>query len=92
MSVYWEAIGAAVWYVHVRTVKGDDLWLSMANGEGPTVSIALDFKPLPELMDPVLALVEAALLPYGARPHWAKHFLMSPEQFWHRYPRLAEFR
>jgi len=37
----------------------------------------------------VLPKIERALAPFGARPHWAKLFVDSPQT---RYPKLPEFR
>uniref|UniRef100_A0A183C1Q2 FAD-binding PCMH-type domain-containing protein n=1 Tax=Globodera pallida TaxID=36090 RepID=A0A183C1Q2_GLOPA len=78
----------------IRTVKGDDLWMSMHNGNKPMVAIHfnwLDSKT--SVVNPVLSQVEQVLAKFGARPHWGKHFTMDPKQFLKRsYPRLDDFR
>jgi alditol oxidase len=40
----------------------------------------------------VLPQIEAALEPFGARPHWGKLFTLAPERLQSRYARLAEFK
>uniref|UniRef100_A0A914HZF8 FAD-binding PCMH-type domain-containing protein n=1 Tax=Globodera rostochiensis TaxID=31243 RepID=A0A914HZF8_GLORO len=78
----------------IRTVKGDDLWMSMHNGHKQMVAIHfnwLDNKT--SAVNPVLLQVEQVLAKFGARPHWGKHFTMDPKQFLKRsYPRLDDFR
>jgi xylitol oxidase len=37
-------------------------------------------------------MIEAALAPFEARPHWAKLFTMSPERLQSLYEKLPEFR
>ncbi len=75
----------------IRTVAGDNLWLSPCYGRE---SLAIHFTWLPdiEVVRPVVEAVEAALSPFGARPHWGKVFAMEPERVADLYPRLADFR
>lgn len=75
----------------VRTVAGDDLWLSPAYGRAST---AFHFTWLPDLaaVAPVLAEVEAALRPLGARPHWGKLSAGRAGARFRAYPRAADFR
>jgi xylitol oxidase len=40
----------------------------------------------------VLPAVEAALRPFGARPHWGKLFTTSAGELEGLYPRMADFR
>ncbi|HSK35823.1 MAG TPA: D-arabinono-1,4-lactone oxidase, partial [Actinomycetota bacterium] len=40
---------------------------------------------------PVLADLEAALAPFGARPHWGKLFLAEAADLAPRYERLGDF-
>jgi xylitol oxidase len=100
-----EAAGAALAAVHalgariapvlqigeVRTIAADDLWLSPASGRA---SLALHFTWIADraAVEPVLAELEQALLPLGARPHWGKLYHSGPEAAVAAYPRAAEFR
>ena len=64
-------ISSVLQVTEIRTVRGDDLWLSPAYHRD---SVALHFtwvKDVPAVA-PVLAQVEQRLLPLGARPHWGK--------------------
>ncbi|MFJ8731818.1 FAD-binding protein [Streptomyces bauhiniae] len=74
----------------VRTVRGDDLWLSPAYGQD---SVAFHFTWVkdPDRVAPVIAAVEEALVPLGARPHWAKLTAMPAPAILARYPRAADF-
>jgi xylitol oxidase len=40
---------------------------------------------------PVVAAVEAVLLPLGARPHWGKVSTVDNVEIARRYPRMADF-
>ncbi|WP_426625550.1 FAD-binding protein [Leifsonia sp. McL0607] len=75
----------------IRTVAGDDLWLSSAYG---TDVVGLHFTWLRDQagVEAVLPAVEAALLPLGARPHWGKLSLDADGVVPGLYPRLDEFR
>lgn len=78
----------------IRTVAGDDLWLSTAEG-GDRVGLHFTWLPRQAEVEAVLPRIEAALAPFGARPHWGKLFDAvgapgaDPTDL---YPRLADFR
>ncbi len=74
----------------VRTMAGDDLWLSPAHGS-PTVSIHFTWKPDEEAVRRLLPEIEA-VLPETARPHWGKVFTMAPDVISERYPHWEDFR
>ncbi|WP_017540776.1 D-arabinono-1,4-lactone oxidase [Nocardiopsis halophila] len=75
----------------VRTVRGDDLWLSPAYGRD---SAAFHFTWVndAEAVRPVIAAIEERLLPLGARPHWAKLTALSPGETAGLYDRAADFK
>ena len=75
----------------IRTVAGDDLWLSPAYGRD---SVAIHFTWVADTQRvlPVVAAVEEALEPFGPRPHWGKVFTTSPGDVAAAYPRMAEVR
>ena len=75
----------------VRTVAAEDLWLSPAYRRD---SLALHFTWVKdwEAVAPVLAAVEAALTPLGARPHWGKLFTATPGAAVAGYERASDFR
>lgn len=77
----------------VRTVAGDDLWLSSAQG-GDRVGLHFTWLPRQAEVEAVLPRIEAALAPFGARPHWGKLFAEvrpggDPRDL---YPHLDDFR
>jgi len=74
----------------IRTMDADDLWLSPASGR-PTVGIHFTWHPHPAGVLAVLPRLEAALAPFGARPHWGKLFVAGAEEVAPRYPRAADF-
>lgn len=61
----------------IRTIAADDLWLSPSSGRE---SLAVHFTWIADraAVEPVLAAVERALLPLGARPHWGKVYTGGP--------------
>jgi xylitol oxidase len=85
-----DAIRPALQISEVRTVAADGLWMSPAHGRD---SLALHFTwhPAPEPVGAAVALIEAALLPLGARPHWGKVFAAEAGDIAARYPRRGDF-
>jgi alditol oxidase len=83
-------IAAALQISEIRSVAADDLWLSPASGRD---SIAIHFTWIRDaaVVEPVVALVEQALAPFDARPHWGKVFHPDAVRLRALYPRLADF-
>jgi xylitol oxidase len=75
----------------IRTIAADDLWLSMAYQQD-TVGLHFTWIKDESAVAPVVAAIEAALAPYGARPHWGKVFSTLPETLRGLYPRWADFQ
>ena len=57
----------------IRSVAADRLWMSPSYGR-ETVCIHFTWKPEPEAVGGAIVRLEAALAPFGARPHWGKLF------------------
>jgi len=74
----------------LRTVAADRLWMSPQQGRD-TLSVHFTWHKDWPAVRPVLAQVEAALAPFGARPHWGKLFLAEAADLAPRYVRLADF-
>ncbi|WP_406447663.1 FAD-binding protein [Streptomyces sp. NBC_00876] len=74
----------------IRTVAGDDLWLSPARGRD---SVAFHFTWVPDTaaVAPVLGEIEEALAPFGARPHWGKVFTTAPDVLRTLYGQYEDF-
>lgn len=74
----------------IRTMKSDELWLSPAFGRD-TTAIHFTWKREDAVLA-LLPLIDAALAPFDARPHWGKVFAIDAQRFDALYPKLPEFR
>jgi alditol oxidase len=74
----------------VRTVAADDLWLSGSYGRD-SLAIHFTWDRDPVAVSAVLPLIEEALLPLGARPHWGKCFSAGPGVVAAACPRIRDF-
>jgi xylitol oxidase len=74
----------------LRTVAADGLWMSPQHGRD-TLSVHFTWHPDWPAVRAVLAGVEAALAPFGARPHWGKLFLAGAADLAPLYERLGDF-
>jgi xylitol oxidase len=74
----------------IRTVRGDDLWLSPAY-RADVVALHFTWVPDQPAVTALLPDLEAALEPYAARPHWGKLFTLDADRIRARYERLPDF-
>jgi xylitol oxidase len=74
----------------IRTVAADRLWMS-PQYECDTVALHFTWKPGQEAVERVLGLVEPALAPFAARPHWGKLFLADAARIRPLYARTPAF-
>ena len=74
----------------VRTIAADELWLSPSQGRD---SVALHFTWIQDeaAVLPVVAALEDAVNPLGARPHWGKVFAADAAYLRSSYPKVADF-
>lgn len=74
-----------------RTIAADDLWLSGAHRRD---TVALHFTWLRDegAVRRAVRVIEEALVPLGARPHWGKVFEMDAGALADAFPRLGDFR
>lgn len=84
-----DRIGPLLLTSEIRTVAGDDQWLSTT----PEDSVAFHFtwKQDWPAVRALLPELEAALLPLGARPHWGKLFTVPEADLPGLYPRFGDF-
>jgi len=75
----------------LRTTASDDLWLSMAYRR-ESLAIHFTWRNMPAEVAAVLPRIEAALAPFGARPHWGKWHAMTADRITDLYPRMTDFR
>jgi alditol oxidase len=74
-----------------RATAADQLWLSGSYGR-ETLAIHFTWRNQPDLVSVALTEVEAALAPFGARPHWGKLTHIQAGQPELLYPRLGDAR
>jgi alditol oxidase len=69
----------------IRTIAADALWMS-PQYKTNSIGIHFTWTREPGPVERVLSQLEAALAPFGARPHWGKLFLRAP-----RHERREDF-
>lgn len=74
----------------VRRVAPDSGWIS-PSGNRDSLAIHFTWQARPTEVMAALPVLEAALLPLGARPHWGKLFACDHEALRAAYPRLVDF-
>ncbi|GIF15405.1 FAD-binding protein [Actinoplanes teichomyceticus] len=82
-----ERVAAVLQICEIRTIAADDLWLS-PNYRRDSLALHFTWIADTEAVLPVVADLERALGPLGARPHLGKIFTTAPAD---GYPRLADF-
>ncbi|MET9232384.1 FAD-binding protein [Lentzea sp. NPDC003310] len=85
-----DLVAPVIHIAEVRTVRGDDLWLSPAYHRD-TVTFHFTWVDDLDVVGPVLAEVEKRLRPLGARPHWGKLTAAGPAEIVAGYERAADF-
>ncbi|MCU1433167.1 MAG: linked oxidase domain protein [Actinotalea sp.] len=79
----------------IRTIAADDLWLSGAY-DRDSVALHFTWQPRQPEVEALLPVLERALEPFAARPHWGKLFSPTqagdPDRLEGLYPRLPDFR
>jgi xylitol oxidase len=74
----------------LRAVAADELWLSPQNGQA-TIGLHFTWKREQEAVEALLVELEAAIRPFGARPHWGKVFTATAADIAPLYPRSGDF-
>jgi FAD/FMN-containing dehydrogenase len=72
------------WRLLIRTVAGDDIYLSNAQGRATTTIACLQNASLP--YQEYFADVEAVFREYGGRPHWGKKHSLTARELRPLYP------
>ncbi|MFD2415045.1 FAD-binding protein [Amycolatopsis pigmentata] len=85
-----ELVAPVLHIAEVRTVRGDDLWLSPAYRRD---TVAFHFTWIGDIqaVQPALAAVEQRLVPLGSRPHWGKLTTLTPSETIGHYERAGDF-
>lgn len=74
----------------IRRVAADTAWMSPSGGRD-SLAIHFTWRRMSREVHEVIPVVEAALLPLGARPHWGKAFACGHAELRKAYPRLDDF-
>jgi len=91
VSKLGKQIGPHLLITEVRTIAGDNLWMSPCHNQ-TSVAIHFTWKQETEAVLALLPQIEKALSPFNARPHWGKVFTMNPKVLEGRYEKLAGFK
>jgi alditol oxidase len=75
----------------IRCIAADDLWMSPCYHQDST-TIHFTWKPDWPAVRQLLPLVEEALEPFHAKPHWAKLYTISHQRLLTLYPKLPAFQ
>jgi len=75
----------------IRATAPDRLWLS-GSYDRETLAIHFTWRNRPDQVNAAVPEVEAALAPFGARPHWGKLSHVQAGQLEQLYPRLGDAR
>jgi xylitol oxidase len=75
----------------LRTIAADDLWMSPCYRQ-PSMTLHFTWKPEWPAVKRVLPLIEERLAPFGARPHWAKLFTMTPAHIKAQYATMSDYQ
>ncbi|MFT4210426.1 MAG: D-arabinono-1,4-lactone oxidase [Microbacterium sp.] len=86
-----DAIRPVLVWSEIRTAAADDLWLSPAY-ERDVVVIHFTWLDRPDEVAALVPLIEAALEPFSARPHWGKVHGFDAARLAAVHPRLADAR
>ncbi|MGI4853982.1 MAG: D-arabinono-1,4-lactone oxidase [Janthinobacterium lividum] len=86
-----DQITPHLFITELRTIAADDLPMSMAYHRD-SLAIHFTWKPEEVVVRKLLPQIEAALMPFGARPHWGKIFEMPANYLQAQYPAMAQFR
>lgn len=86
-----EHLGPQLMISEVRTIAGDNLWMSPAYKQS-CVGFHFTWQNNWQAVSNILPLIEAELAPFNARPHWGKLFATPPAQLQLLYQKLPDFR
>ena len=86
-----DRITPHLFITEIRTIAADNLPMSMHHGRD-SLAIHFTWKPEEPAVRKLLPSIEAALMPFAARPHWGKIFEMPASYVQAQYPELAHFR
>ena len=75
----------------IRVVKADNFWMSPSY-KRDSIVFHFTWKQDYEALKKLLPVIEKALHPFEARPHWGKISFISPERLDSLYPKINNFK
>lgn len=84
-------IGPYLFISEIRTIAADDFWMSPCNNQA---SVAIHFTWKQEIKEvmALLPVVEQALAPFHAKPHWGKLFTMPTATLASLHKKMEDFK
>ena len=86
-----EKISPYLFISEIRTIKGDDLWLSPCY-KRDSIAFHFTWKQDWKNVQNLVCLIEEKLEPFNFRPHWGKLFMIQPSALQRRYEKLDDFK
>ncbi len=86
-----EQVAPVLQVCEVRTIKGDELWLS-PNYQRDSIALHFTWIADTDVVLPVVGALEAALEPMSPRAHLGKVFTLTPETIRAGYERFGDFQ
>lgn len=86
-----EHLAPLLFVSEVRTIAADDLWLSPFYNQ-PSAALHFTWRDDWQAVERVLPLLEEALAPFNARPHWGKLFTVPEATLQGQFEKLPQFR
>ena len=86
-----EQISPLLFISEIRTIAADTLWMSPCYQQ-PSVAIHFTWKQNWPEVQKMLVKIEEQLMPFNARPHWGKLFVMLPARLKSLYTKLPDFQ
>jgi alditol oxidase len=90
LSEMGRLLAPALLVSEMRTVRGDELWLSPAYGRD-SVAFHFTWTGNESVVLPIVSTIEERLLPLDPRPHWGKVSAMAPRTVISSYERAPDF-
>ncbi len=90
MAEIGHLVAPVVHVSELRSIRADDLWMSPVHGRD-SVGFHFTWIDRYDEVRPVLQRVEQTLLPFGARPHWAKVTTVPGAAMGAMYERSGDF-
>lgn len=86
-----DQVGPLLMISEIRAVAADDFWMSPCYGQD-CIAFHFTWEQDWEKLRKLLPVIEGALEPLEARPHWGKLFTTPKARLQERYPRLPDYQ